>query len=244
MSDDNDDHSSDNSQHSLDSNTTDMANNAVADSDSEENEDTGLTATQLANNLANIKARRNVSQRAVEDIVALFVKNINAIKRLKDNGEITASYINNIKKKAECHIPSIKCMLKIQKQNADGTHTIKVKRNLDRIPEKYLVQGTRPKYVVLNQAAATSLQEIKRHFKRLHPHYTEQEYKAIFAKTNMGIDGVRECISGARTFIIITIDLNGCLFLLQVHNYLKEHLLAKPTLDELIRHVINKSYQC
>ncbi len=197
-------------------------------------ENAGMDATWLANSLAKVRAQSEISERAIQKILDVFIPNLRVISGLVEEGIITKSYRHSIKPKSSCSHPPVRCSVKIQKRNRDGTEEIFTLADLSNVPARYVgneINGV----ILLRQSAYVKLCDLKHHFAAMHPYITGEPLKVCYRHAHVGIDGVRETKSGSRSLIVVSVMIAGCICCWKVINYLHSLPEAKPTVEDLLR---------
>ncbi len=190
----------------------------------------------LARELTKISCFGDVSEASMEKVTRLFMGNLDAIKAMRSQGLITDSYKHSIAKRLDIAQPTVKCAFKYVDNDKPDEDPV-MKRDLPKIPAKYLNPTLWSNYNILRTEAYVSLKDIKSHYEQTHPHVTGESLRIAYSEACLGIDGVREANSGSRTLIVVSVMLAGCVFVWKIYNPYKGEVNAKPTAEELLRYV-------
>ncbi len=204
-----------------------------SDNSSESGDEVPITAEWLANQFAKVKALTDISENGIQKMLDVMFPHLEEIKSLLDDGSITKNYRHGIKPKCQYYLPKIRCSAKVM-DSQNGEETIFFEEELLTIPRKY-TDPRCARYTLLWQECHTTLDEIKQHYRRIHPTLSEDDYGRIFRDLSVGMDGVRETEHGSRTLIMITVIVDECIHLWKVYNPLMSVKDAKPTLEEILR---------
>ncbi len=187
---------------------------------------------RVVRNIIEIKVTSKVSDSAIEKLFALFCKEREAISELLERGEITSSYKKSIKPKAIKQIPPIFCSVIIQERNGEETILRRI-NNLTTIPRTYLNLPPSGNKTLLCTEATVCLRDIKRQYLRTHksvPNVMEH-----LQHTQISADGVRESNKGKRTFVVVSLRIQDCIYAYKLFNPLIGVSESAPSPKEVLR---------
>ncbi len=187
---------------------------------------------QLAELFAKIKCTSNVSDSAMDKLFAAFVENNDQIMRLVKEGRVSPSYSKSIRPLVTSKLLPIYNSLYLLEKNARGNRFHKME-GLKKIPQKYLNLSETKKWKLLRMEAYVHLEDIKKQF--ILQHGDNEETRKHLLNCQLSVDGVCESRKGARTFIIASLRIANCLYLLHVFNPLVGVSESKPTAVELLK---------
>ncbi len=186
----------------------------------------------ITKKFAQIKVCSNVSDLAIEKMFKMFCEERERINRLLDQRRITKSFRKSIRPQAIKCIPPIFCSYYIQEKNEVGETTLYKTADVREIPTKYLNLPPTSNQQLLRMESYVTLADIKRSYIRNHGTENMREH---FQNCHVSVDGVKESAKGRRTFIIITLRINKCLYIYRVFNPLVGNHASKPSPVELLR---------
>ena len=194
-----------------------------------------FTPEWLAEEFTKIKIRSDMSDASMERVCSFVMKNLDGIRSVKDNYAMGTSYRHSMKTKVSCPMPKILCGLKAIDLNDEEAPATEL-RDLEAIPRQYISPTLESHMYVLWLESYTSLAEIKRVYRELHPDTPQEEQDHQLLNCILGIDGVQEADSGSRTLTIVTLMIGGCIFPWRCVNPLKKDKRAKMSVEELLRY--------
>ncbi len=187
---------------------------------------------RLVRSIIEVKVTSKVSDRAIEKLFDLFCKERETIGELLERGEITTSYKKSIKPKAIKQIPPIFCSVIIQDRDGDDTIFRRI-NNLTAIPREYLNLPPSGTKKLLCTEATVCLRDIKRQYLRTH----KSNPKALehLQHTQISADGVKESNKGKRTFVVVSLRLQDCIYAYKLFNPLIGVKESSPSSKEVLR---------
>ncbi len=186
----------------------------------------------IVKKFAQIKVSSNVSDAAIEKLFRMFCEEKERLSRLLAQRRITKSFRKSIRPQAIKCIPTVFCSYYIQEKQDDEQNILYKTSDVREIPTKYLNLPATSNQILLRMESYVKLPDIKRSYIRKHG---TQNIKEHFANCHVSVDGVKESAKGKRTFIIVTLRINKCLYVYRVFNPLMGNQASKPSPVELLR---------
>ena len=191
---------------------------------------------EIVSQLARICFRHEISDAAVQDMLAMFCQNAQQLDSLLREGRFRPSWRHFVRPRALESCPKIKCSYLVERLYGGDVEQIFV-QDLDRIPSEILslpYDGTRK---LLRTAAYVRLADIKAHHRKLHAQMavSEEKTKEDLLHAHISVDGVRESQKGTRSLRIITVRLGDCIYLHSVVNPLIGVPASRPSPTDLLR---------
>ena len=178
----------------------------------------------------------DISNAAMEDIFKVMCENIDDIRAMLRSGRITSNYRTCIKPKAMLACPNIECSY-ILERNIAGELTRDCKKGLESIPKEILQLSQTSPTRLLWTEASVKLADIVDHHVHAHRQlrFSAEKLHQDLANAQISVDGVRESPKGSRTFIITTIRLGSCIYVVNVLNPLLGDPKNKPTPFDILQ---------
>jgi len=134
----------------------------------EEDKDEEVTDEQrLASAIVKIMMERDVSEAAIEHLFKLFCNELDTIQSLLSCGTITSSFKGTLKRHAISAIVPIKNKVKFV-EHVNGESEVKTVSDLPQIPQSYFVPTAEYATTILWIEAATTLDDIRKHYLKTH----------------------------------------------------------------------------
>ncbi len=187
---------------------------------------------KLAKLFAQVKCGSNVSDSAMNKLFSTFVKENDIIMRQINEKRIGPSYTKSIRPIVVSKLLPIYTSLYIMEKNARGNKFHRLE-GLKSIPNKYLNLPETKKWKLMRMEAYVRLEDVKKQYIQVHG--DTEETKKNLLNCQLSVDGVSESRKGSRTFIIVSMRIGNCLFLLHSFNPLVGVPESKPTAVELLQ---------
>lgn len=186
---------------------------------------------KLAELFAKVKCSSNVSDSAMNKLFSTFVNHNDKIMRLIGDKTIGPSYSKSVRPIVVSKLLPIYTSLYLMEKNPRGNKFHRID-GLKKIPKKYLQLPETKKWKLLRTEAHVKLKDVREQY--ILQHGDTEETRRNLLNTQLSVDGVSESRKGARTFIIVSMRIGSCLFLLHSFNPLVGVDESKPTARELL----------
>ncbi len=187
---------------------------------------------KLAELFAKVKCTSHVSDSAMDKLFGTFVNNNNEIMGLVKEGRIKPSYSKSIRPLVTSKLLPIYNSVLLMQKDARANKFHKV-QGLKTIPKHFLNLPETHTLKLLRMEAYVHLQDIKKQY--ILQHGDTEETRRNLLNCQLSVDGVSESRKGARTFIIVSMRISNCLYLVHSFNPLVGVEESKPTAVELLR---------
>ncbi len=186
----------------------------------------------VASEFARIKVTSCVSDSAVNKLFKMFVRRNEAIMRLINNGDIRDSYTNSIRPLLVSRLIPIYSSLLLKEEDAARGHLYRKVEGLQVIPAEYFNLPADGSTQLLRTEEYVRLADIKKLF--LETHGDTAASRRMLKNCSLSVDGVKESNKGSRSFIIVTLRIGCCMYLVRVFNPLIGVADSKPTPKEIL----------
>jgi hypothetical protein len=188
---------------------------------------------EIAHKLASIKCQGNISDMALERVFKLCVDNAGTLNELKKAKVITSSYKKSLRPVALEQVPKVYCSALIKDQHPDtGVVQYVWKKNLLSIPREVLHPPSPSKCLRLE--AYVKIKDIKEMHLKNHELNAEDAQKHL-KNIALSCDGVEDSKHSSRTFTIVSIRINRCIYVTRIFHYLCSDKEARPNQIERVR---------
>ena len=195
-------------------------------------ETTNADLEGLASEFARIKVTSCVSDSAVDKLFKMFVRRQESIMRLLNNGDIRDSYSNSIRPLLVSQLIPIYSSLLLKEEDAARGHLYRRIEGLQAIPAEYFKLPADGPTQLLRTEEYVKLADIKKLF--LETHGDTAASRRMLKNCSLSVDGVKESNKGSRSFIIVTLRIGCCMYLVRVFNPLIGVSDSKPTPKEIL----------
>ncbi len=195
-------------------------------------ETTDADLEAVASEFARIKVTSCVSDSAVDKLFKMFVRRQEAIMRLLNNGDIRDSYSNSIRPLLVSRLIPIYSSLLLKEEDAARGHLYRKIEGLQAIPAEYFSLPADGPTQLLRTEEYVRLADIKKLY--LETHGNTAASQRMLKNCSLSVDGVKESNKGSRSFIIVTLRIGCCMYLVRVFNPLIGVADSKPTPKEIL----------
>ncbi len=190
----------------------------------------------VARSFATIKVTSNVSDSAMDKLFAMFVKYSDIILHLLQEGVIRGSYSKSIRPILVSMLLPIRCSVLMKEENVGAGYSYRRIDGLEVVPAEYLNTKLGSGQALMRTEVYVRLKDIKERYYEAHGRSAAAQQALL--NCALSVDGVQESNTGSRSFVIVTLRVGSCYYLVRIFNPLIGVAESKPTPKEILR------YQC
>ena len=188
---------------------------------------------ELVEEVVRMKVKSQVSDAALDAMFKLFYDKHDTLVKMKERKVMALNYTNGVRPYVVDRLPDFYCSLLLKEENpARGTYYRKVE-GLKSVPAEYLNLEPNSRTKLLRMETSIKLKDIKEMYKA--SHIGQPQVKEQLLACDVSADGVAESKSGARTFVVVTVRIGDCIYVIRVFNHLVGVEESKATSLELLR---------
>ncbi len=189
----------------------------------------------IARSFATIKVTSHVSDNAIDKLFGMFVRYSDKILPLLQDGVIRSSYSKSIRPVLVAQLLPIRCAVLLKLENAAAGYKYNRIEGLQVVPAEYFKPAPNRGTVLLRTEVYVKLKDIKETYLAAHGNSAAAQHALLHC--TLSADGVKESNTRSRTFIIVTIRVGSCYYLVRMFNPLIGVTDSKPKPKEIFRYV-------